>query len=112
MCKKSSLVKTAVHEYCCEVIGIRDGFDGLIDERGITPLEIMDVRGILPRDGTILGTSKRGNPYARKVIRNGREIILDVSDEILRGIERLKMDALTNAIDKLHSMPESPAGST
>ena len=87
-------VKTAIYEYGCEVLGIRNGYDGFIDEGGIIPLGIEDVRGILPRGGTILGAANRGNPYARKVIRDGGEIFLDVSDEIIKGIERLKMDAL------------------
>lgn len=87
-------VKTAIREYGCEVLGIRNGYDGFIDEHGIIPLRIEDVRGILPRGGTILGAANRGNPYARKVIRDGQEVILDVSDEIVKGIERLQMDAL------------------
>ena len=87
-------VKTAIYEYGCEVIGIRNGYDGFIDEEGLISLGIEDVRGILPRGGTILGTANRGNPYARKIIRDGQEVILDVSDEIIRGIERLHMDAL------------------
>jgi len=87
-------VKTAIHEYDCEVIGVRDGYDGFIDKRGITPLELRDVRGILPRGGTILGTANRGNPFARKEIRDGKDVTVDVSDEIVKGIERLKLDAL------------------
>src|SRR5688500_12476660 len=84
-------VKTAIYEYGCEVIGIRDGYDGFIDVKGITLLDIEDVRGILPRGGTILGAANRGNPYARKVIRNGEEVTIDVSDEIVKGIKRLEM---------------------
>lgn len=87
-------VKTAIYEYGCEVIGIRDGYDGFIDDKGVVPLGIEDVRGLLPRGGTILGAANRGNPYARKVIRNGQEITIDVSDEIVKGIRRLRMDAL------------------
>src|SRR5215211_7706826 len=87
-------VKTAIHEYGCEVLGIRNGYDGFIDKQGIVPLGLDDVRGILPRGGTILGAANRGNPYARKVIRDGREVTIDVSDEIVRGIKRLKLDAL------------------
>jgi ATP-dependent phosphofructokinase / diphosphate-dependent phosphofructokinase len=87
-------VKTAIYEYGWEVIGIRDGFDGFIDDHGIVPLGIENVRGILPRGGTILGTANRGNPYARKVIRDGQEVTVDVSDDIIKGIERLKTDAL------------------
>ena len=87
-------VKTAIYEYGCEVFGIRDGYDGFINEKGIIPLKLADVRGILPRGGSILGAANRGNPYARKVLRDGKEVILDVSDEILKGIQRLNLDAL------------------
>ena len=67
-------VKTAIFTYGCEVFGIRDGWDGFLDEDGVVPLTTADVRGILPRGGTILGTANRGNPYARKVIRDGKEV--------------------------------------
>lgn len=87
-------VKTAILEYGCEVFGIRDGYDGFLDEKGVIPLQLQDVSGILSRGGTILGAANRGNPYARKVIRDGREITIDVSDEIVKSIQRLKMDAL------------------
>ncbi len=87
-------VKTAIYDYGCEVIGIRDGYDGFIDDGGVIPLGIENVRGLLPRGGTILGTANRGNPYARKVVRDGREVTIDISDEIVTGIQRLAMDAL------------------
>lgn len=86
--------KTAIYQYGCDVIGIRNGYDGFIDEQGVMPLKLQDVRGILPRGGTILGAANRGNPYARKVVRDGKEVTIDVSDEIIKGIERLKLDAL------------------
>ena len=87
-------VKTAILQYGCEVFGVRNGYDGFVDENGIIPLTLENVRGILPRGGTILGTANRGNPYARKVIRDGKEVTIDVSDEIVKGIKRLKLDAL------------------
>lgn len=87
-------VKTAINVYNCEVFGIKDGYDGFLMENGIVPLGMGEVRGILPRGGTILGTANRGNPYARKVIRDGKEIIIDVSDEIVKGIKKLQLDAL------------------
>jgi ATP-dependent phosphofructokinase / diphosphate-dependent phosphofructokinase len=89
-----AVVKTAIYAYGCEVIGIRDGYDGFIGEQGIVPLGIDNVRGLLPRGGTILGAANRGNPYARKVIRDGKEITIDVSQEIIKGVERLRLDAL------------------
>jgi 6-phosphofructokinase 1 len=87
-------VKTAIYRYDCDVIGIRDGYDGFIDDGGILPLGIQDVRGILPRGGTILGAANRGNPFARKVMRDGKEVTIDTSDAIIKGIQRQKLDAL------------------
>jgi 6-phosphofructokinase 1 len=87
-------VKTAIYQYGCEVFGIRDGYDGFINEKGIVPLGIENVRGILPRGGTILGAANRGNPYARKSVHDGKEITIDVSDDIVKGIRRLELDAL------------------
>ncbi|MGE5248983.1 MAG: 6-phosphofructokinase [Bacteroidota bacterium] len=89
-----AVVKTANLQYGCEVLGIRDGYDGFLNEAGIIPLGVNEVRGILPRGGTILGAANRGNPYARKVIRDGREVTIDVSHEIVEGIRKQKLDAL------------------
>src|SRR3972149_10747004 len=87
-------VKTAISVYDCEVFGIKNGSDGFLEEDGIVPLGMEEVRGILPRGGTILGAANRGNPYARKVMRDGREVTIDVSEEIVKGIKKLKLDAL------------------
>lgn len=87
-------VKTAIGEYGTQVFGIKNGFDGFLDAQGVIPLGLSDVRGILPRGGTILGAANRGNPYARKVMRDGKEMTVDVSDEIVRNITKLELDAL------------------
>lgn len=87
-------VKTAIHEYGCEVLGIRESYDGFIVDGGVIPLDMENVRGILPRGGTILGTANRGNPYMRKVTRDGKEVTIDVTQDILDGIKRQKLDAL------------------
>jgi phosphofructokinase-like protein len=89
-----AVVKTAVNQYGCQVLGILDGYDGFVNENGVIPLGIEEVRGILPLGGTILGAASRGNPYARKVVRDGKEITIDVSDEIIKGIKNLNLDAL------------------
>ncbi|HEX2698840.1 MAG TPA: 6-phosphofructokinase [Acidimicrobiales bacterium] len=44
-----------------ELVGFADGWKGLIDNRTL-PLDVQRCRGILPRGGTILGSS-RTNPY-------------------------------------------------
>lgn len=89
-----AVVKTAINQFGCEVVGIRNGYDGFLEKDGIIPLGVEAVRGILPRGGTILGAANRGNPYARKVIRDGQEVTIDVSDEIVKGIREQKLDAL------------------
>ena len=42
----------------------RFGFEGLMGRADLSPLGIADVRGILPRGGSILGCSTRSNPFA------------------------------------------------
>jgi ATP-dependent phosphofructokinase / diphosphate-dependent phosphofructokinase len=56
-----------------EVLGVRDGWRGLVDGR-FQQLGAREISGILPRGGTILGTT-RTNPYksdhgARRVLSN------------------------------------------
>jgi len=89
-----AVVKTAINVYQCQVFGALDGYDGFLKEGGIIPLDLAAVRGILPRGGTILGTANRGNPFARKVVRDGQEFIEDVSDEFVHSVQRTGMDAL------------------
>lgn len=89
-----AVVKTAHNVFGCEVVGIRQGFDGLINAKGTLPLPPDAVRGILPRGGTILGAVNRGNPFARRVIRDGIEVIEDVSDVVVERIDELRLDTL------------------
>lgn len=63
-----------------EVVGIKNGWMGLIEKDTVT-LDLNSVSGILPKGGTILGTS-RTNPYknkgdAEKVIANYKLLKLD-----------------------------------
>jgi phosphofructokinase-like protein len=56
-----AIVRKGVGEYGHEFVGYRDGWRGPL-ERDSKPLGIPEVRGILPRGGTILGSS-RTNPF-------------------------------------------------
>jgi 6-phosphofructokinase 1 len=87
-------VKTAILKYRYEVIGIRDGFDGLIWPEKSRPLLLNDVSSILPRGGTILGTTNRGNPFAYRVSNDGHETVRDFSDEVIRNAKTMGIDAL------------------
>ncbi|HET9498988.1 MAG TPA: 6-phosphofructokinase [Marmoricola sp.] len=57
-----AVVRKGVKEYGYEFVGFRDGWRGPLE--GLTmPLGVPEVRGILPRGGTILGSS-RTNPFS------------------------------------------------
>jgi len=68
-----AVVRTAISRHGMRVIGIRNGFDGLIWPEGAKEMAEESVSGILPRGGTILGTTNRGNPFAYKTRENGVE---------------------------------------
>ena len=89
-----AVTKTAINVYGCDVFGVVDGYDGFIAPNGVLPLDLAAVRGILPRGGTILGTANRGNPFARKVMRDGQQVVIDVSDEVIKAIQDLHLDAV------------------
>ncbi|MFE7709800.1 6-phosphofructokinase [Streptomyces sp. NPDC057486] len=57
-----AIVRKGVQEYGYDFIGFRDGWRGPLEGETV-PLSIPAVRGILPRGGTILGSS-RTNPLA------------------------------------------------
>jgi 6-phosphofructokinase len=86
--------KAAVLEYKWKVIGIPDGFDGLIWPEKSFELNLDRVSGILPRGGTILGTTDRGNPFSYKTKENGQEVVRDISDEIIANSKKLGIDAI------------------
>ncbi len=71
-----AVVRKGVQEYGYEFVGFRDGWRGPL-EGDTVPLDVQAVRGILPRGGTILGTS-RTNPFADTgAERSGVERIKD-----------------------------------
>ncbi|HSJ91143.1 MAG TPA: ATP-dependent 6-phosphofructokinase [Ilumatobacter sp.] len=83
-----------------DVIGIRDGFNGLMNpheyrEGGIVPLTRRDVRGIMHLGGTIIGTTNRGNPTAYPVQQDdGTWVEVDRSEELIAMLRELGVDAL------------------
>jgi phosphofructokinase-like protein len=87
-------VKCAFLKYKWKVIGIPDGFDGLIWPERSRELTLKDVSGILPRGGTILGTTNRGNPFCYKTVENGKEVIRDISGEVIANGAKLGIDAI------------------
>jgi ATP-dependent phosphofructokinase / diphosphate-dependent phosphofructokinase len=77
-----AVVRKGIDAYGDELIGFHDGWRGVL-ENSCDPLTIDSTRGILPRGGTILGSS-RTNPYKR--------------DD---GLARVKETLSTNELDGL-----------
>ncbi len=76
----------------CEVIGLEDSFDGLIEPDRWRKLTPSDVTGILRIGGTILGTTNRGNPFAYPIETSGGT--RDYSARCIEMFHQLKLDAL------------------
>jgi ATP-dependent phosphofructokinase / diphosphate-dependent phosphofructokinase len=89
-----AVVRTTYHRYNGKVIGIFDGFDGLIWPERSKELPPQNIRGILPRGGTILGTTNSGNPFKYKVEQNGSVAIHDYSERVIENIKKLELEAL------------------
>jgi len=76
------VVRKGVKEYGYEFVGFRDGWKGPLE--GLTmPLNLETTRGILPKGGTILGSS-RTNPF-----------------KIENGVERIKENLAKMGVDAL-----------
>jgi 6-phosphofructokinase 1 len=97
-----AVVGRATVTHGIEVVGIRNGWDGLMDGH-VQALDREDVRGILQRGGTILGTSRRdpyvhGEGYAsvRKTIEaNGLDAVIVIGgDGTLRTALALSREGL------------------
>src|SRR5256886_1367875 len=86
--------KAAILKYGWKVIGIPDGFDGLIWPEKAFELTLKEVSGILPRGGTILGTTNRGNPFSFNMVENEKEITRDISDQVIANTHKLGIDAI------------------
>ena len=88
-----AVTKKAIHEYGLEVLGIKDGFEGLLFNRH-RKLNEADVSGILTMGGTILGTTNRANPYKYPVENKGNVVYKDLSGQVIKNLRKLKIDGL------------------
>lgn len=89
-----AVTRVAICEYGWEVVGIRDGFDGLLKPDLITPMDLGAIRGIISRGGTVLGTTNRGNPFKYAVEEDGKRVLKDLSDRVMQRYRDLGIDAM------------------
>jgi 6-phosphofructokinase 1 len=93
-----AVVRKAIDGYGDQVIGFRDGWRGVLEDSG-EELSIESVRGILPRGGTILGSS-RTNPYKRD---DGPARVRDTLEQRgLHGLIAIGGEDTLGAASRLH----------
>ena len=77
-----------------EVIGFKDGFEGLLPPGDHMVLDRAQIAGIMPRGGTILGTTNRGH-FVAKVGEGGKAI---VPAEVIASSRKVLADLGINAL--------------
>ena len=83
-----AIVRTGTFDHDAEFVGFRDGWRGPLDA-DTQPLDVAAVRGILPRGGTILGSS-RTNPLSDEATLDGKTGL----QQITENLAALGVDAL------------------
>ena len=80
--------------YGWEVVGIEEGFDGLVHCKTRT-LTTASVSGILHLGGTILGTTNAANPFTYPILAEGGQTVeRDISSAVVANFRKLGLDAL------------------
>ena len=88
-----AVVRTAEIEYGWKVIGIEDGFEGLLTPPRTRNLTLEEVRGLLPRGGTILGSTNKGH-FGMVTVDDHAQRDPRPYKELAQNMRRLGMDAL------------------
>lgn len=94
-----AVVRRSAAERGHEIVGYRHGWRGVMAGESV-PLDLPAVRGLLPRGGTILGTS-RTNPFkdadgperiATTLTRDGIDVLIAIGGEDTLGVARRLAD--------------------
>jgi ATP-dependent phosphofructokinase / diphosphate-dependent phosphofructokinase len=89
-----AVVRTADRLGGIETVGVLDGFEGLLARR-YRKFTSAEVRDLVGKGGTVLGTSNRCNPFAVRTDEAGDSAArLDRSAEVVRHAREAELDAL------------------
>ena len=90
-----AVVRTAETEFDMDVVGFRDGFEGLVQNKYFE-ITSGQASGLLARGGTILGTSNRSDPFNYPVLQGDNEeyVYLDRSSQAVRNFDALGLVGL------------------
>jgi len=90
-----AVVKSAIIRHGWEVWGSEDSFDGFIKPGKMPQLTFDSVRGILPRGGTILGTTNKGNPFRYpERDASGALVFRDYSQTVIDKFREMNFEAM------------------
>jgi len=95
-----AIVRKAIQDYGYETLGIKDGWRGLI-EGDFVPLDLEDLAGMLPRGGSILGTT-RTNPF--KSEDGAKRILKNVSEHGVKAVIAIGGEDTLGVAYKLYEM--------
>jgi ATP-dependent phosphofructokinase / diphosphate-dependent phosphofructokinase len=95
-----AIVRRGVERMGHEFVGYRDGWRGPL-ENDHRPLGVPEVRGILPRGGTILGSS-RTNPFAEKIAGGAARIAENMDAAGVDGLIAIGGEDTLGAASRLH----------
>jgi ATP-dependent phosphofructokinase / diphosphate-dependent phosphofructokinase len=87
-------VALAAEKFNYEVLGFLDGFEGLLPPGRFIELNRRTTSGIMPRGGTILGTTNRGHFVAKIGAGNRAVVAPEVIADARRVLERERVEAL------------------
>lgn len=89
----NAVVKAALG-YGFQIYGVENGFNGLI-KGNMKLLTYADVSGILPRGGTVLGTTNRDNPFKfAHIADDGSVTYTDERDAVMKNLRERGIEAL------------------
>jgi len=87
-------VKRAAGQLGWEVVGIKDSFNGLLDNpRRMHVMQPQACRGLLVAGGTVLGTTNRGDPFAWRMPDGS---VVDRSEEVAQAVREERLDGIVS----------------
>ena len=94
----------AAEELGWTVVGIRDGFDGILfperyPDGGIVPLTLQEVKNTTAEGGIILGNATRTDPFRVRQLNAENQVEeVDLSNELIAKIKDEKIDAVISIV--------------
>src|SRR5208337_2803634 len=92
-----AIIRKGTQNYGYEILGIKDGWAGLLEAKYL-PLDLNAASGLLPRGGSILGTS-RTNPF--KTETGPERMMKNVTEAAIEAVIAIGGDDTLSVADKM-----------